>query len=245
MIKIYEVMAIHKGIPLFLLEHIDRFHNSIKQYKDIDKQNLLNIFLQLIKDEDLIETGFNIKIAYSEDFSITKIKSRKPSNDSYIQGVKCELFNGERDTPLVKKENTKLQSITSDICSKNGLYDVLLVNHLEEITEGSRSNFLIIIGNTLITSPKGDALEGVTRKKVFEICREQKLQIIERKIHIDDLEKADSLIITGTSPEILPVKSCGRYNFKVRSPILDLLIKEFKIKKDKDYTLNRGYFESD
>lgn len=235
-------MAIHKGIPLFLLEHVDRFYNSIKQYKNIDRQNLFNIFLQLIRDELPIEPGFNIKITYSKEFSISKTKSRKPPSKSYIQGVRCDLFNGERDNPLIKKENTKLQSLTSDICSRNGLYDVLLVNHLEEITEGSRSNFLIIIGDTLITSPKGDALEGVTRKKVFEICKDQKLEIIERKIHIDDLEKADSLIITGTSPEILPVKSCGRYTFKVKSPILDLLIKEFKIKKDKDYNLNRGYF---
>lgn len=245
MIKIYEVMAIEENLPLFFLDHILRFKESISKYKKYSKEKLIKIVVDLYKEEKYIPKGFNIKVTYNVDndnFELKTIKSRKPGNKSYQNGVTCEIFKGERSDPSIKKENFQLQSKTDKYCITNGLYDVLLENHNNEITEGSRSNFLLVKNNTIITSPIEDALKGITRKKIFEVCNDAGLKIVEKKIHISDIKKADSLLLTGTSAEILPVKNCTGTNFLIDSKIINLLKEGFQLKKKIDYNLTREYF---
>lgn len=248
MIKIYEVMAIENNTPLFFLDHILRLKQSISQYTEYSKEELIKIIIELYKKEKKIPPGFNIKVTYTVEeniFELTCIKSRKPDERSYLKGVDCEIYKGERRDPLIKKENLPLQSKTDNYCKLHGLYDVLLENHNNEITEGSRSNFLLIRNETIITSPIGDALGGITRKKIFEVCNEIGLKILESKIYITDIKEADSLLLTGTSPEILPVRNCDDTSFIVNSKIINLLKEKFQLKKEMDYNLIRGYFYSD
>lgn len=238
MIKIYEVLAIENDLPLFLKKHIKRFELSIGEFKKISFQELLNISIKLLKPIIKDCTGFNIKLIYCVDndsFSVEKIKSRKPPESLYIAGGSVDFFHGERDHPLIKRENLPFKMITEDFCRKNDLYDVLLVNNDGEIPEGSRSNFLLISEvNEIITSPKGDALNGITRETIFEICKKENIPVIEEKITLDNIKKASSLIITGTSPELLPIINCGDITFNIDSPIIKKLKKEFRAMKKKD-----------
>lgn len=246
MIKIYEVMAIERGLPLFFMEHLERFQLSIGQYKDYNLKKLINISSNLILEILPIPIGKNIKLIYTREedsFSVELIDSTKPSREVYTLGAETALYRGERKNPLIKVVNREFQNQTREYCSANNLYDVLLVNHLNEITEGSRSNFLLINSNReLLTSPKGDALEGITRKVLFRVCNKIGVTIIDKKIFQKDLESCESMIITGTSPEILPVKSCGTIKFNTNNPLIEELIRGFQLEKDLDYNLTGRYF---
>jgi branched-chain amino acid aminotransferase len=43
-----------------------------------------------------------------------------------------------------------------------GAYEALLVNRKGEITEGTKSNFLVLEGQTILSPPQEDILWGVT-----------------------------------------------------------------------------------
>lgn len=248
MIKIYEVLAVERELPLFYLDHIKRFKESIGKYKNYSLEALIDITTNLFNSHLPVIPNNNIKITYiveENSFNLTWIPSTRPPESTYKSGGICHLYNGERENPLVKVVNSEFQSRTRKYCLENNIYDVLLVNMKGEITEGSRSNFILIdrSGN-ILTSPKGDALEGITRKIVFKVCEKLGLNITQRKISLRDLEECESLLITGTSPEILPIVQCQKLSFKVDTPIISKLIEGFHIEKDIDYNLTGRYFNA-
>lgn len=237
MINIYEVIAIEEKLPLFLVEHINRFYISISNYKKIDKKHLEEEVIKLIIPELRKGTKDNIKLTYntgSESITITRTVPKKPPKELYQNGAEVAIFHGERTSPLIKKEHSLLRDKTERFCKEKNLYDVLLMDHNNHITEGSRSNFLLLDkDNNIITSPTGVALKGITRDKIFKICKAQNISVLEKDITEGILKESESLLITGTSPEILPIIKCGSITFEISNSTITLLKKEFnKLKKE-------------
>lgn len=249
MIKIYEVMAVENGYPLFFIQHIKRLYGSINQYKLYTIEELIRICIALISPLLPEADGFNLKIIYNLDsdaFTIEQIQSRKPNKEAYFKGASIGIWENERKNPLIKSENILQRDESNRICKKNGLFDLLLKNSSGEITEGSRSNFLLIDKkDNIITSPLGVALNGVTREVIFDICRENEINIVEQIITEETLKSVKSLIITGTSPGILPIINCEDINFTVSNKIILLLIKEFELKKLLDNGITKEFFNLD
>ncbi len=244
--KIYEVMAIENAYPLFFLEHIKRLHGSINSFKHYDMEELVQVAVKLIRPQLQKKLKDNIKLSYdckSDKFSLEIRKSTKPDITLYETGATVGILKAERDNPLVKMENLTQRNKSEKICLDSGYYDLLLENRHGEITEGSKSNFLCIdkIGN-ILTSPIGDALNGITRETIFDICSKRNIRVIQQKINIKTLNKIDSLIITGTSPGILPIKNCGDINFAVKNGIIDILQKEYSNRKLKDLYITEEFF---
>lgn len=244
MIYIYEVMAVERGFPLFFLEHIKRLHNSIGKSYTVDR--LIDISVKLISPVlDKCE-GKNIKLVYeveSDNFLVDLIKSRKPDAEAYISGVDVGIVDASRNNPLIKRENISLREMCDTICRENNFYDVLLKGPSGEIPEGSRSNFLgVDKDGNIITSPSGAALNGITRETIFDICRECSITVVERVITEEGIKGLESLIITGTSPEILPVLKFHNKIFNVKNPVIELLKEEFHNRKVKDGYITEEIF---
>lgn len=246
MVKIYEVIAIENSMPLFFLKHIERLKSSITQFKQYSSKELIDVVVTLIKPIIKKSDGQNIKITYcseKDSFTAEEKKPRKPSIDEYKYGAKTEIFRGERVNPLIKQENISFREITEKICIKHNCYDLLLMNNRGYITEGSRSNFLLIDRkNNIVTSPIGDALNGITRSVIFDICKSEGFPILERDITEESLKSSQSLIITGTSPEILPIISCGSNNFSVDNKIIETLKNKFEKRKELDKKVAKELF---
>lgn len=246
MIKIYEVMAIEHNLPLFFLEHLKRFKTSINTYKEYSLEQLDKIVVALIQPMLNESNNMNIKITYcvqDDHFSIIKTMPRKPNRSLYITGASTGLYYGERVTPLIKQEHSTFRDITDSICEKMGYYDLFLINTKGEITEGSRSNFLLIDkDNRILTSPIGDALNGITRSIIFDICRSKGIEVIETQITKEVIFSAVSLIITGTSPEILPVSICETNRYAVEHTVISTLQDEFLQRKLKDQFITKEFF---
>lgn len=246
MINIYEVISKENDYPLFFKEHIERFHLSIKKYYSITWDNLWYITINLTSQELKKCKKGNLKLIFDlekRDISIKTIKSRKPNQKLYTTGAKIGIFDAERGDPLIKQENKILSRSTDSYCKKHNLYDVLLSNKDKHITEGSRSNFLIINKKgQIVTSRIGDALNGITRDKIFYICRKHNIEIIEEDITYNTLKKSTSLIITGTSPEILPIIECGDICFDIDNSVIKLLKNEFEKLKSEDLKIAKELF---
>jgi Branched-chain amino acid aminotransferase/4-amino-4-deoxychorismate lyase len=215
--SLYEVIRIIDRKPLFLQRHLERLENSAR---------LINVELWFTKDEikekleQLIEenniTIGNIKFVFNVDNNIFLayfVKHHYPSKDDYKNGVKTIFYHGERKNPNAKIINMGFrEAVDKEIRDKNA-YEAILVDRNGFITEGSKSNIFMIRDRKVITSPLEDVLPGITRNVIIEVCRKMGLEVLEEKVHYEDVKDLDGLFISGTSPEVLPISKVENVEF--------------------------------
>ena len=72
--------------------------------------------------------------------------------------------------------------------------------------EGSHTNFMALLDNTLVTAPLSNyILGGITRKVILEICRKEQIKVAERPIFEQESHLATEMMVVGSSTEITPV----------------------------------------
>ena len=76
----------------------------------------------------------------------------------------------------------------------------------DTVTEGSSSNVSIIKDGKVITHPANNLiLNGITRQKVLEVCRNHAIPVEERAFSLEELKQADEAFISGTTVEVTPI----------------------------------------
>ena len=101
-----------------------------------------------------------------------------------------------------------------------GSYEALLVNDNDLITEGSRTNIFFLRDDTLFTAPDNIVLNGITRKHILEICKENNINVKLTAVNINDIKEYDAVFMTGTSPIVLPFCNIGDFSFNVGVPLI-------------------------
>jgi len=88
-----------------------------------------------------------------------------------------------------------------------GFDEALVLNEDGHVSEGSAMNIFMVRNGVLITPPVTDnILEGITRRTVVELAREELgLPIIERKIDRTEVYLCDEFFMTGTAAQITAV----------------------------------------
>ena len=110
-----------------------------------------------------------------------------------------------------------------------GVYETVLVNDRKEITEGSRSNiFFIDPMDRVITPPLKDVLPGITRKYVIGICQSEAIEVIERPVVLNELNRFISCFISGTSPKVLPVWQLDSFQFRADHRVTKTIMARFE-----------------
>ncbi|SFS77993.1 D-alanine transaminase [Zhouia amylolytica] len=95
----------------------------------------------------------------------------------------------------------------NDEAIKNGFHETIL-HRQGVITEGSHSSIFFVVNNEVYTHPEGHyILPGITRKAVIDLCKKLDVVIHEDPLKIDQLSEVDEVFLTGTTTQILGVKS--------------------------------------
>jgi branched-chain amino acid aminotransferase len=90
---------------------------------------------------------------------------------------------------------------------EKGADDSVMLNENDHLTECTTSNIFIVTDGIVETpSLECGILPGITRMKVLEIARNNKIEVEETELTLDDLESADEIFITGSIKGIVPVK---------------------------------------
>jgi branched-chain amino acid aminotransferase len=226
--SIYEVLRMVKGKPLFLNDHFERLSVSagLQQRRMLaDFDTLRNDIIALARSERMREVNLKIVFNYNkfENYLIYLIESVYPTKEQYKNGVKGSLFKAERKDPESKVIDHKLRTEIYHKLLKESAYEALLVNRNNCITEGSRSNIFFIKDQSLFTAPEETVLSGVTRKHVIDICRENGTDVKFACISSEAIQEYDSVVMTGTSPVILPFYCIDNIYFNPYHPLISLL----------------------
>jgi branched-chain amino acid aminotransferase len=70
-------------------------------------------------------------------------------------------------------------------------------------------------------------LSGITRAKVFEICRAEGIVLKETIIRKEEMTGFQAAFNTGTSRKVLPVKEIGGFTFNAHHPLTGIIMKGF------------------
>jgi branched-chain amino acid aminotransferase len=229
--SIYEVLRVIKGNPVFFDDHMERLVSSVRlQQKELlaDPSEIKRDIINLSKIERRKEANLKIVFNYNQDSSdyiIYFIEPIYPSDEQYKQGVKGILYYAQRKDPESKVINHKLRSsIYHNLILHRG-YEALLVNEENCVTEGSRSNIFFLKGDVLTTAPDDKVLNGITRKYILDICRDNKIRVEFNCVPVDSISRYDAVFMTGTSPMVLQFYCIDDTYFNVRIPLIENLRK--------------------
>jgi branched-chain amino acid aminotransferase len=215
--SVFESLRTYDRRPFHLDEHLTRLYRSADLMTlevPFSREFVADIVQEIIERNSYKHASIRLLITggISED-------GIYPSGNAALVALITEL--GERDIQLfergVKLITTRLQrnipeakttSYATAIhalkeAARAGANDALYVNAQDEILEGTRSNFFIFLGDTLVT-PRDGVLMGVTRNVVLALA-ERHFKIEERPISLAELAHADEAFITSSSKEITPV----------------------------------------
>lgn len=135
-----------------------------------------------------------------------------PSPEVYRDGIDLAIaaFRQPWHSPLARiKTIHRLEYLMAreEAIARNAT-DALILDDRGQIAEGSSSNLAFVIGGCVVTpSLDGPILPGVTREAMLEAARACGLTTEERIMPIEDLWRAEEVLATATSWEVLAVRS--------------------------------------
>ena len=126
----------------------------------------------------------------------------------YEKGVACVTVEDKRWKMCNVKAIGLLPNVLARQTAKeSGALEALLVRD-GIVTEGSSSNFFMVVGNRLRTHPEGPyILSGITRQVVLELADRLRIEVEEVPFTLTELRQADEAFLTSTTLEIMPVVS--------------------------------------
>ncbi|MFO7524866.1 MAG: D-amino-acid transaminase [Ignavibacteriaceae bacterium] len=220
---VYEALRTYNG-KLFRYEsHMKRLQYSM---------NELNInFTRLYEFEFIAHKLAEMNNMLSEDFSVyiqitrgvqfprkhnyednltptvfISVSKLKDNSEQIEKGVKVILEEDIRWTRCDIKSISILPSIMGKTKAVNSDAYEAIFHRDDKITEGSHTNFFAVKDDVVYTAPLSNfILEGITRALIIELCNQNKIDVAEDYIRVNELKSFDEIFITGTTTEVTPV----------------------------------------
>jgi D-alanine transaminase len=219
---IYEVTPFYDGNPFRLKDHLDRLQYCLNEIQiELDAGSLKKVMLEAVSRAGLSKRDCAVYIQITRGVAPRTHffpEQIEPTVLLYAFPVSLNGFESKQASVLVSEDlrwhrcDIKSISLMANIKANNqahslGLDENLLVRE-GFFTEGTHTSIFFVKNNEIFTHPEGPhILSGITRKLILEMCCEMNISIIEKALHIDELKEVDEVFLTGTTTQILAVKS--------------------------------------
>jgi para-aminobenzoate synthetase/4-amino-4-deoxychorismate lyase len=99
----------------------------------------------------------------------------------------------------------------------------------DEVLEAGRANVFVVADSTLVTPPlDGRILPGTARASTLELAADLGIPATERRLHLEDLQRADDLFLTSSLRGIRPVRTLDGEPLKDTDPLVERLAGELR-----------------
>lgn len=213
---------------LFLDDHIDRLFEGAKAI-DLDIGLTKNdIKKELFKTQEankmtdkaharlMVTRGVKSKPFQRPSYSLngpTIVIIMEHSEDATDNPpIKLATVSQVRGNPMVQdpklNSHSKLNCILACIqAEKAGADEALMLDPHGFVSTTNSCNFFIIKNGQVWTSTGDYCMNGITRKKIIEICISNNIPIFEKNFSLVDVYSADEAFITGTLGSLVSVES--------------------------------------
>jgi D-alanine transaminase len=233
---IYDVIKIQDDNFLFLEDHVKRMKksadffgmnfpydvNKISQIgQKLSKMNDLKegeLYLQLTRGVDRIRDHI-FEDEYIPTFIEVVQPVRKMDPTIWQTGVRVLTFKDMRHGFCEHKTVDLLPNVLAKKYARTrGAYEVMMFreeNGRKYVTEGASSSYIFFDGKNVIASKIENILPGITRAKVLSVAKEIGLNVIERRVWLDEVFEMKEVILLSTLSKVLPIVKVDDVEFKI------------------------------
>ncbi|MFZ2098898.1 MAG: branched-chain amino acid transaminase [Anaerolineales bacterium] len=208
-------------------DHYRRFLNSAKllcMQLDHTPESLTQITLDLLRADDYHQNVYIRPLAYKSDevigvklhglhdeLSICAIPFDKYLDDDTNAHVTISSWRRVDDNIIPARGKISGAYANSAFIKTDavraGFDEALVLTQDGHISEGSAMNIFMVKDGLLVTpSVTENILEGITRKSVIELARQElNLTVVERPVDRTEVYLCDELFMTGTAAQITAV----------------------------------------
>ena len=141
------------------------------------------------------------------------------SPEAKLKGIKLNISKWKRPDPSTAPVNTKaaglymICTLSKHEAERQGFDDSLMLDYRGYIAEATGANIFFVKDEELHTPIADCFLNGITRQTIITIAKEQGINVIEKRIRLEDLKNYQECFVTGTAAEVTPVNQIGDYKF--------------------------------
>ena len=217
---VWEGLRLYNGRWAFWEEHFDRLFEAAKAI-DLDigvNRETLFKMLENTREYNKMHTNVHARLMVTrgtkkKPFQHPKLSIYGPTiviimehstpASSLEKGIKLATVPQVRGLPMSQdpklNSHSKLNCVLACIqAEKAGADEALMLDPLGFVNTTNACNFFIVRNDEVWTSTGDYCMNGITRKKVIEICFENNIPVFQRNFALSEVYSADEAFITGT-----------------------------------------------
>ena len=226
---VFETMRSHNGIVFCIEDHLDRL------FENAQKLSILNTYdRKYIKDAIYSTLDANsltdarMRLTLTSGPMSGEIEQRKSTllisainftpypGEYYSKGITVILspYKQIADDPAygVKSLNYFSRILALNLAHHHKCAEAIWFTTENYLAEGSVSNIFVVKDSKVYTPPLDTpVLPGIARKTVLKIAADNKIDITEKSLSIDDLLNADEVFVTNVIMQVMPVTGIEKH----------------------------------
>ena len=251
---VWSGIRLHNNKLLFLKEHLDRLFDDAKAISlkiPFTKKFIGEIIYKTVK-KNRMNTDVHIRFIVSRGIKLTPYQDpsftispptiiiipeyKKPDEKLYKKGLILKTVKTIRGPHNVQDPRinslSKLNCILACIEAKKLKADEALMFDINgNISTNNSTHFFYIKNKKVFTSKGQYCVKGITRQNIIDICKENRIGIIQKNFKLKEVLKADEAFVTGTFANIIPVKKINSKKFTINDSNMSLQIRKLFITK--------------
>lgn len=221
----------HNGPRIFkALEHFERLEKSCEAINipyTWDNRELIDRAYELLSINNLRSAYIRPLVFSGSNMHLTSSTEARIMMAAWEWGpylgqnlLKVQISDIQRPSSKAFPISSKIsgQYINSILASskaiKNGYDEALLLDQDGYVAQASSENLFIEKDFKLYTPPIQNIFPGITRKNVILICKKLGIELIEKRLTVQDVHEADSAFLSGTAAEIIGIKQVDHIIYK-------------------------------
>ena len=138
------------------------------------------------------------------------------------QGITMATVPQIRGMPMSQdpklNSHSKLNCILACIqANKMGADEALMLDPHGFVNTTNSCNFFIVKNGEVWTSTGDYCMNGITRKKIIRLCKDNSIPVFEKNFSLVDVYSADEVFITGTLGSLVPVLELDKRTFDAKN----------------------------
>jgi branched-chain amino acid aminotransferase len=225
---VFEGIRFYNGRVFRLEEHIERIFDSAKAIhlkisltpaelsqavvNTIKANQLRDGYVRLVVTRGPGGLGLSPYRCPKESIIVIASKIALYPEDDYQNGLKlvtCSTRRPSHDalSPAVKSLNYLSNVMAKIEAIAAGAEEGVMLNSFGLVAECTGDNLFMVKKGEIFTPPvAAGMLNGITRRVVIDLARQQGYPLFEKDISRYDLYTANEVFLTGTAAEIIPVR---------------------------------------
>jgi branched-chain amino acid aminotransferase len=224
--SVYEVTRTAGGRPVDLARHLERLARSASAIgiecpaaevvaaaiaRTLAAAANPDSYVRIIVTRGAGELGLDPALADRPRLIVIVRPLVLPPPEAYRDGVDVAIVEIRRNPrraldPAVKSGNYLNNVLALGEAKRGGAHESIMLNPEGRLVEGASSNVFVARGDGLVTPAFEDGLlDGITRRRVLELCAAAGIPAGEAHLGADDLRGAPEAFITSSIRGVVPI----------------------------------------